>query len=80
MLPVVHDSLTSMSLHFRSLVTLLEKPGVSPNAKKKILLEMSETLLLNTNLKFPSSFVRTIIDKLEGNVNRVYIDRLWLLV
>lgn len=82
MIPVVHCDVTSMSIHFRSLITLMEKPGVSLSAKRDILLEIAETLLLNTELKFPSRFIRTLIDKIEtdGSFDRMYIGRLWRLV
>jgi hypothetical protein len=60
----------------------MEKPGVSISAKRDILLEIAETLLLNTELKFPSHFIRTLIDKIEtdGSFDRMYIGRLWRLV
>ena len=84
--PVVHEDTTSMTLHFRSLMKLMENPDVNDYAKKLIFLEMSETLLLNGGLGYCPSFVQSIIYQLEranGILTfdrRAYINRLKLLL
>ena len=83
--PVVHDSVTSMTLHFRTLMGLMENPSVSITARRKILLEISETLLVNNTLKYPNSFIRNIIQKFEEAKDvpfdkLTYINCLWSLM
>jgi hypothetical protein len=73
--PVVHDSMTSMSLHFKTLLDLMDKPGVSVTARRMIVLEISETLLLNHTLRYPKSFIRNLIQKFEDAKDIMTFDR-----
>jgi hypothetical protein len=84
--PVVHKNSTSMTLHFKTLMDLMDKPGVSDYAKKLIFIEMSETLLLNAHIGYSASFVQSIIYQLEHANDilsfdrRSYINRLNMLL
>ena len=74
-MPVVHEDMTSMSLHFRTLLDLMEKPGVSVKARRMMVLEISETLLVNTTLRYPKSFIHNLIQKFEDAKDIMTFDR-----
>lgn len=74
-MPVIHDSRTSMTLHFRSLLKMMDSCDVSEFARRKMLLEISETLLLNSHIRYPPSFVRNLIQKFEDANDILTFDR-----
>jgi hypothetical protein len=85
-MPVVHDDSTSMSLHFRSVLKLMDNPTVCITARRKLTLEIAETLLVNTHIKYPPMFIRNLIKKFE-DANDIltfdrtaYINSLWMLI
>ena len=74
-IPVIHESTTSMTIHFRSILKMMNKSSVSEFAKRSMLLEISETLLLNSRLKYPSSFINNLIQKFEEANDILSFDR-----
>jgi len=85
-MPVIHDDITDMSIHFRSILKLIENPNVSIISRRRLTLEIAETLLVNTHINYPHMFIRSLIKKFEDATDimtfdrRAYINSLWMLI